>query len=76
MSEMQLMELNLAKLLTQHQSLPDLCDAEPADPFQKATFGKKMRKSKVNASKVISHNLTTYQSSGSMNNPSILARLL
>ena len=42
------MEQNLAKLINQHSSMPNLCQEEPADPFQKIQFGKKNRKSKIN----------------------------
>ncbi len=45
MVELQIMEENLVKLISQHQSQPLLADSEPADPFQKVHFGKKMRKS-------------------------------
>jgi hypothetical protein len=41
------MEQNLSKLLNQHQSMPQLHQEEPVDPFQKAQFGKRMRKSKI-----------------------------
>jgi hypothetical protein len=41
------MERNLAKMLREHQSVPDLEPNEPVDPFQKRQFGKKMRKSSV-----------------------------
>lgn len=39
------MEQNLAKLMNEHQSLPEIELNEPVDPFQKKQFGKKMRKS-------------------------------
>ena len=50
------MEENLAKLISQHQSMPHLCEEEPCDPFQKIHFGKKMRKSKLNACHSTSRN--------------------
>lgn len=57
MSEQQIMETNLAKLLSQHQSLPELCDSEPADPFQKVHFGRKMKKSKAHSIKAIAQSV-------------------
>ena len=47
MSESEIMEQNLARIISQHSSMPDLCEGEPVNPFQKHLFGKKMKKSKV-----------------------------
>lgn len=47
MNDIDIMEQNLARLLNQHLSQPILDTTEPADPFQKRTFGKKLRKSAV-----------------------------
>ena len=46
MTEIEIMEKNLARILSQHSSMPDLSEGEPANPFQKHLFGKKMRKSR------------------------------
>ena len=79
-SEMHLMEQNLAKLLHQHHSLPQLPDAEPPNPFQKAAFLKKMNKSKTDSATAMSfslhHSTSTYQSASSAANPSQLVALL
>jgi hypothetical protein len=46
----------LARLLS-HHSLPQLLESEPADPFQKRQFGKKMKKSALQpVSDVTNHN--------------------
>ena len=47
MNDIDIMEQNLARLLSEHLSLPSAESTEPADPFQKRTFGRKMRKSTV-----------------------------
>lgn len=46
MNEIDIMEENLAKL-SEHFSLPTFQVDEPANPFQKRQFGKKMKKSNV-----------------------------
>jgi hypothetical protein len=47
MNDIDIMEQNLARMLSEHLSHPSLDPTEPTDPFQKRTFGKKLRKSAV-----------------------------
>jgi hypothetical protein len=47
MNDIDTMEQNLARMLNEHFSQGQLDTTEPTDPFQKRTFGKKMRKSTV-----------------------------
>lgn len=49
MNDIDIMEQNLARMLNEHLSQPSLDTTEPTDPFQKRTFGKKLRKSAVSA---------------------------
>ena len=62
------MEQNLAQLINQHQSLPQLLQSEPTDPFQKRHFGKKLRKSAVNAPSDPPNNFNYHSSQTRKNN--------
>ena len=49
MNDIDIMEQNLARLLSEHLTHSSLDPTEPHDPFQKRTFGRKLRKSALSA---------------------------